>query len=149
MRIRGFLNIGYEPPAPFVKVLLISQKLHIRKFLDLHIDTGASSTIILDKDAKYLGLDIESLKRAERSIGGIGGLIDTYLIEDATIIFKTEEGVPHEEKLTLLVGIHKLDKLTEEERNLITRLPSLLGRNILRKFRLIYDERLNEVFMKS
>lgn len=78
-----------------------------------------------------------------------GGLIDTYLIEDATMIFKTEEGIAHEEKPTLLVGIHKLDKLTEEERILITRLPSLLGRNILRKFRLIYDERLNEVFMES
>ena len=149
MRIRGFLNRGYEPPAPFIKVLLISKKLHIRKFLDLHIDTGASSTIILDKDAKYLGLDIKSLKRAKKNIGGIGGLIDTYLIEDAILIFKTEEGIPHEEKLTLLVGIHKLDKLTEEERILITRLPSLLGRNILRKFRLIYDERLNEVFMES
>jgi len=69
--------------------------LHIRKFLDLHIDTGAPSRIILDKDAKYLRLDIESLQRAERSIGGIGGLIDTCLIEDATIIFKTEEDVPH------------------------------------------------------
>jgi len=44
MRIRGFLNKGYEPPAPFIKVLLISKNLHIRKFLDLHIDTGASST---------------------------------------------------------------------------------------------------------
>jgi len=64
MRIRGFLNRGYEPPAPFIKVLLISKNLHIRKFLDLHIDTGASSTIILDKDARYLGLDIKSLKRA-------------------------------------------------------------------------------------
>ena len=149
MRIRGFLNRGYEPPAPFIKVLLISKKLHIRKFLDLHIDTGASSTIILDKDAKYLGLDIKSLKRAKKNIGGIGGLIDTYLIEDAILIFKTEEGIPYEEKLTLLVGIHKLDKLTEEERILITRLPSLLGRNVLRKFRLICDERLNEVFMES
>ena len=65
------------------------------------------------------------------------------------MIFKTEEGIPHEEKLTLLIGIHKLDKLTEEERILITRLPSLLGRNVLRKFRLICDERLNEVFMES
>lgn len=78
MRIRGFLNRGYEPPAPFIKVLLTSKKLGIRKFLDLHIDTGASSTIILDKDSRYLGLDAKSLKKAERNIGGISGLIDTY-----------------------------------------------------------------------
>jgi len=149
MMIRGFLNRGYEPPAPFVKVLLISRSQGIRKFLDLHIDTGASSTIILDKDVRYLRLDVGGLRKAERKIGGIGGLIDTYLIEDATIIFKTEEGVPCEEKVVLLVGMHKLDRLTEEERGLIMKLPSLLGRDILRKFRLIYDERLNQVFMES
>jgi hypothetical protein len=149
MRIRGFLNRDYEPPAPFIKVLLISKDSNIRKFLDLHIDTGASSTIILDKDARYIGLDIKSLKKAKRNIGGIGGLIDTYLIKDAIIIFKTEEGMLYEERLNLLMGVHKLNKLTEEERRLIMRFPSLLGRNVLRKFRLIYDERSNEVFMES
>ncbi len=149
MRIRGFLNRDYEPPAPFIKVLLISKNSNIRKFLDLHIDTGASSTIILDKDARYLGLDIKSLKKAKRNIGGIGGLIDTYLIKDAIMIFKTEEGMIYEERLNLLVGVHKLNKLTEKERRLIIRFPSLLGRNVLRKFRLIYDERSNEVFMES
>jgi hypothetical protein len=149
MRIRGFLNRDYEPPAPFIKVLLISKDSNIRKFLDLHIDTGASSKIILDKDARYIGLDIKSLKKAKRNIGGIGGLIDTYLIKDAIIIFKTEEGMLYEERLNLLVGVHKLNKLTEEERRLIMRFPSLLGRNVLRKFRLIHDERSNEVFMES
>jgi hypothetical protein len=149
MRIRGFLNRDYEPPAPFIKVLLISKDSNIRKFLDLHIDTGASSTIILDKDARYIGLDIKSLKKAKRNIGGIGGLIDTYLIKDAIIIFKTEEGMLYEERLNLLMGVHKLNKLTEEERRLIMRFTSLLGRNVLRKFRLIYDERSNEVFMES
>jgi len=149
MMIRGFLNRGYEPPAPFVKVFLTSKNLGVREFLDLHIDTGASSTIILDKDFRYLRLDVKSLKKAKRKIGGIGGLIDSYVIEDATMIFKTEEGVLHEEKLALLVGIHKLDKLIEDERRLIMKLPSLLGRDILRKFRLTYDERLNQVFMES
>ncbi len=149
MMIRGFLNRGYEPPAPFVKVFLTSENLNVHKFLDLHIDTGASSTIILDKDIRYLRLDVKRLKKAERKIGGIGGLIDIYFIEDASMIFKTEEGVPHEEKLALLVGTHRLDKLTEEERRFIMKLPSLLGRDILRKFRLIYDERLNQVFMES
>ncbi|MGQ9469445.1 MAG: hypothetical protein ACUVTD_06430 [Nitrososphaerales archaeon] len=143
------MNRDYEPPAPFIKVLLISKNPSIRKFLDLHIDTGASSTIILDKDARYLGLDIKSLKKAKRKIGGIGGLIDTYFINNAVMIFKTEEGMIYEERLNLLVGVHKLNKLTEEERRLIMRFPSLLGRNVLRKFRLVYDERFNEVFVES
>lgn len=149
MRLRGFLSRDFHPPAPFVKALLISESLGLRRLLDLHIDTGASSTIILDKDVRYLKLDVKSLKKAERNIGGIGGLINTYTIEDAMIVFKTEEGKLHREKLTLLVGVHRLDKPEEGERRLITRIPSLLGRNILRKFKLVYDERSNEVHMES
>jgi hypothetical protein len=64
------------------------------------------------------------------------------------MVFKTEEGMPHEERQTLLVGIHRLDKLTEGERKIIMKLPSLLGRDLLRKFRLTYDERLNKVSME-
>ncbi|NWG09607.1 MAG: hypothetical protein HXX80_04790 [Nitrososphaerales archaeon] len=103
----------------------------------------------MDKDARYLGLDIKSIKKAKRNIGGIGGLIDAYPIKDAMMVFKTEGGILHEERLNLLVGVHKLDRLAPEERRLIMRFPSLLGRNILRKFRLIYDERFNEIFMES
>jgi len=66
MKIHGFLNREYEPPAPFVKVLLVSENLNIRKFLDLCIDTGASSTIILDRDAKYLRLNLKGLRKSEK-----------------------------------------------------------------------------------
>jgi len=68
MKIHGFLNREYEPPAPFVKVLLVSENLNIRKFLDLCIDTGASSTIILDRDAKYLRLNLKGLRKSEESV---------------------------------------------------------------------------------
>ncbi|MBO3800428.1 MAG: hypothetical protein FGF52_05180 [Candidatus Brockarchaeota archaeon] len=78
----------------------------VKRARNLCIDTGASSTIILDRDIRYLRLKIKDLKRTERSVGGIGGLIDTYLLEDVTMLFKTEEGMLHEEKLALLVGVH-------------------------------------------
>jgi len=149
MKIRGFLNRSYEPPAPFIKVLLTSKSLGIHNFLDLHIDTGASATIILDKDMRYLRLSVASLRKAARNIGGIGGLIDTYLIDDAVMMFKTEEGMLHEERLSLLVGVHRLERLAEEERRVIMRLPSLLGRDILRKFKFSYDERFDEILMES
>ena len=149
MRIRGFLNKDFYPPAPFVKALLISENLDLRRFIDLHIDTGASSTIILDKDVRYLKLDVKSLKKAERNIGGIGGSINTYTIDDAVIVFKTEEGKLHKKELTLLVGVHRLDKLEEDERKLLMRIPSLLGRDILRNFKLVYNEKSGDVHMES
>jgi len=139
MRIRGFLNRGYEPPAPFIKVLLISKKLYIRKLLDLHIDTGASSTIILDKDARCLGLDIKSLKRAEKNIGGIGGLMDTYLIENTIMIFKTSKrreetnSISISEQLRLYDRIasalhaHRLDPTTKSVKESLEAALSLLN----------------------
>jgi hypothetical protein len=143
MKIYGFLNKEYEPPAPFIKVLLILKKLNIQKFLNLCIDTGASSTIILDKDIRYLRLNLKDLKKAEKNIGGIGGIIDTYIIEDAKIIFKTEE------ELNLLVGVHRMDKLTEQEKKIITKLPSLLGRDIIRKFKFTFSKKENLVLFEK
>jgi hypothetical protein len=143
MKIYGFLNKEYEPPAPFIKVLLISKKLNIQKFLNLCIDTSASSTIILDKDIRYLRLNLKDLKKAEKNIGGIGGIIDTYIIEDAKVIFKTEE------ELNLLVGVHRMDKLTEQEKKIITKLPSLLGRDIIEKFKFTFRKKENFVLFEK
>lgn len=118
MRIKGFLGREYDPPAPFVRALLTSEGLGISKFMDFHIDTGASSTVILDKDFNYLKLNVSDLEKAERNMCGIGGLVDTYIIEDTTIVFKSEGGALHKERMPILVGVHKLDKLTNEEKKI-------------------------------
>jgi len=114
----------------------------------LHIDTGASTSIILGKDVKYLKLDFAELKRAERNVGGIGGVIDTYVIEDANLMFKIEDGTLHKERVRMLVGKHDLSKLDAESRSLILIIPSLLGRDVLRRYKLIYDEQSNEVCLE-
>ena len=101
MRIEGFFERKFDPPAPFVKAILGSEGLGLGKPVDFHIDTGASTSIILEKDARYLKLDIAGLKKAERNVGGIGGMIDTYVIEDATLVFRAEDGSLYEEGLVL------------------------------------------------
>jgi len=88
------------------------------------------------------------LKRAERDIGGIGGLISTYVVEDATLFLRTEDGGIIEEKLKLLAGIHNLSRLPNKERALIMRLPSLLGRDVIYRFKLVCDKNHNEVYKK-
>jgi hypothetical protein len=72
-----------------------------------------------DKDASYLWIDVGKLKRAERDVGGLGGFIKTYVIEDAALFFRAEDGEVVEEKLRLLVGTHELSKLSSEEKALI------------------------------
>lgn len=148
MMIKGFFERKFEPPAPFVKAVVVSRSLNVSRLVDFHIDTGASASIILDKDLRYLRLDVVGLKRAERDVGGIGGMIRTHVIEDAALMFRTTDGSVVEEKLKLLVGSHDLRELDVESRSMVMVIPSLLGRDMLGRFRLVYDERSNEVYLE-
>jgi len=148
MMIKGFLERKFDPPAPFIKVVVVSRSLNVRRLVGFHIDTGASASIILDRDLRYLRLDVAGLKRAERDVGGIGGLIKTYVLEDAVLMFRTVDGSAVEERLKLLVGSHDLRELNAESRRLMMVIPSLLGRDILGRFRLVYDERSDEVYLE-
>jgi len=149
LKIKGFFDERYKPPAPFIKAIVESQKLKIRKIVYFHIDTGASLTIILDKDVKYLGINVNTLRKAGRQIGGIGGFINTYQIEDAKLLFITEDQKIIEEKLVLHVGIHDPTKLSPEEKEMIMRIPSLLGRDIIHRFKLAYNKPKNEIYLEK
>jgi len=148
MMIKGFLERKFEPPAPFIKAVVVSRGLNIRRLVEFHIDTGASASILLDKDMRYLRLDVAGLKRAERDVGGIGGLIKTYVIEDAALMFRSVDGSVVEERLKLLVGSHDLGGLDAESRRLMMVIPSLLGRDVLGRFRVVYSERSDEVYLE-
>jgi len=101
MRIPGYFNRRFWPPAPFIRTTLESKSLKIRRPLHFHIDTGASVSVLLDKDASYLGIDVRELKRAERSLGGLGGTIDTHVIEDASLFLVAEEEEVVEETVSI------------------------------------------------
>ena len=148
MMIKGFLERKFEPPAPFVRAVVVSRVLNAGRLVDFHVDTGASASIILDKDLRYLGLDLGGLKRAERDVGGIGGLIRTYVIEDAALIFRAVDGSVVEERLKLLVGSHEIGDLDVESKRLMMVIPSLLGRDILGRFKLVYNERTDDVYLE-
>ena len=133
--------------APFVRVTVESKILKIRKPVHFHINTDASATTLLDKDTYYLGINTRKLK-AERKIGGLGGLIDTFVIEDTALFFRAENGEILKENLRLLVGTHDLSKLSSEEKSLIMRMPSLLGRDIIYRYRLVCDKNQNEIYLE-
>jgi len=149
MRITGFFDERFEPPAPFIRTVLKSKNLELSHRLHLHIDTGASVTIIFDKDIELLGINPEKLKKAERNVGGIGGMVNTYVIEDATLLFRTEDRKIHEEKLRLFVGKHDPTKLSPSEIEIIMRMPSLLGRDIIHRFKLVCDKSRDEIYLES
>jgi len=128
--------------------VVISRSLRIEQAVDLHIDTGAATSILLDKDIRRLGVDVEKLKVAERSLVGIGGQVRTYVIDDATLVFRAENGEGIIEKLRLFVGVHDLDRLPPEQREIMLRLPSLLGRDIIYRAKLVLDKSRNEIYLE-
>lgn len=148
MRIDGYLDERYEPSAPFVRATLFSKGLGLKHVVNFHVDTGAAVTTLLDRDVKRLRIDLEKLKRAKRGLFGIGGSLATYVIEDSTLLFQAGSGEAVEERLSVYAGVHDVEKLSEVERKLILELPSLLGRDLIYRFKLVLDKARNQVYLE-
>lgn len=148
MKVHGYFDEKYEPAAPFVRALLMSGRPKIKHFVEFLMDTGAAVSTLLDKDVRRLKINLNQLRTAEKSLVGIGGPIKTYVMEDATIVLKSEEGRPVYENLTLFVGVHDLDKLHPKERELVLKLPSLLGRDIIYRFSLTINKLAGQLYLE-
>ena len=134
--IRGFFRNG----AGFVNVHLISESMDIDETVEFLADTGASRTTLLDKDAIYLDLDYNKLPKYKENLSGIGGSISTYVIEDASLIIGSIQM-----DMPVMVGRHPVEKMTNEELIRTLRIPSLLGRDVINRFRLIFDKEKEEL----
>jgi hypothetical protein len=132
VRLRGYFRKGTLDAAYAIAVVAIPS-LHVRQSIEFLIDTGATRTTILDRDAVTLGLSYTKLHKLKQPLLGLGGLIETYVARDSALYFKTEDGFEHKELAELLVVKHK--KVDEN----IMRIPSVLGRDILNKYKLVYD----------
>lgn len=136
MKIKG---VWEKFDAPYVRALFICSELNFREHIEFLIDSGASRTTILDNDAIRLGINYDRLERYKEGTTGIGGVVDTYIIPQATIIFRTSTGI-HEESFDMVFTLkHKPRNEREEER--IKRIPSLLGRDFLNKYSLFLNRK--------
>jgi hypothetical protein len=148
MIIKGYLDRSFSPPAPAVRAFISIERLEVEGYIKLLIDTGASSTAILDKDRELLGIDLKKIESTPVKIGGIGGVVDTYLARNTKLSFRVEEG-EHIEMVDVLVLKHDLIEVPEEVARRILAMPSLLGRDVMRKFKFIYGEREDRVALEG
>ena len=114
--------------------------MDIDETIEFLVDTGASRTTLLDKDAIYMDIDYERLKRYKRDFSGIEGSVETYIISDALIILEGEKI-----ENPIFVVRHPLEKMDEEEKIKILRIPSIMGRDVINRFRLIFNKEKNEI----
>jgi len=107
-------------------------------------DTGASRTTLLDRDVGLLGLPPQALSPAPLPTVGIGGSVRSCVLRDVEITFASheEDFVVRQE---LWVVQHDLDRLPPEEVARILRLPSVLGRDIINRFRLTCNFEVGQV----
>ncbi len=61
MKLPGYLDERFAPPAPSIYAQIETRVLEGRQSLAFLIDTGASATTILDPDLERLGIDWNSL----------------------------------------------------------------------------------------
>jgi len=151
LKVRGYLSSRFEPPAPLIEALINLPTIGERHIV-LLIDTGASATTLLDSDASRFGITIDyarkNLKPAPRRVVGIGGTAETYIIEGVELTLTPENGLGISETLNLYVVLHDPRTLSDEERELILRLPSILGRDLINRYCLHFNANRDEVYLQ-
>jgi hypothetical protein len=99
------------------------------------IDTGADSTVLAPGDVLALHLGARRFQQGPPSVG-VGGTMRTAQVE-ATLTLGT---LSYDISLRLLVP-------RRDQQGAVSRIPSLLGRDILAHFALIMEERTGRVLL--
>lgn len=141
MKIAGYINYGYRPPAPFVTASILLKELNLKARLPLLVDTDASNTIIMWRDVERLGIDTFKLK-PQREFSGIGGLIQAKPIL-STLTFKSENGQIIKEE----TEAHVVTSTCPHAR--LKLLPSILGRDIINRYTLKYKFDTREISLEK
>ena len=132
--IPGFFELGQPQPRVAVRISLPGAEVETEPVAFI-VDTGSVHSCIHPIDAS-LRLKIPKSRLRDRSqwtasIGatGVGGPV-RYFVEPATLTFANDDGVP--EVITTDIWIAEMTLANQ-------RLPSLLGWDVLRYFRLVTD----------
>jgi Retroviral aspartyl protease len=126
-------RFGGASGAPYIQAHVSFPRLRLRGVLWLLVDTGADVTVLMPRDILRLGVDFRLLTNVTAS-QGIGGIARGYH-ETATISF-------YDRRFMYSYAL-KIELAAPISHN--TRLPSLLGRDILQQWRLIVDKPENEI----
>jgi len=102
------------------------------------VDTGATNSLISEKDAKILGIDYAKLDLQERRLTGLGGTAPVYKTKaECKLTFRTFDKTGHVETLPNF-DVTRVDIEDEKERATVFNLiPSLIGMELLERFTLV------------
>ena len=116
-----------ERGRPYIRGKVAIPRLGASGYVTFLVDTGASSTCIHSRDAGRVGIPFHRLFDSEVSRGIGGGA--TYFREVAVVSF-VDGGMERLYAVDLLIG---------ERGAAMDELPSLLGRDLINRWRMDYD----------
>ena len=121
--IFGYFGEG----RPYIGARLTIPTLECDRHIAFVFDTGADSTILMPREGTRLQINYERL-RFDGTASGMGGVVN-HSVVDASISFWSHL-VAYSYRINLVV--------CPPEENLMA-IPSLLGRDVIDKWRVIYD----------
>lgn len=117
---------------------LKSPSLDVSAPIRFVVHTGATHTMIGIPDAQKLGIDYNKLERSPRPLKGIVGSANAFLLKDCRLLFTdNDSGKIYPEDLANVLVLSPFIK-NKEKRKIIMSTPSLLGIDVLKKYRISF-----------
>ena len=112
---------------PFIECRLVIPRLRVNRRLMLLVDTGASATCLHPADTIRAGISFDRLE-GQNNVQGVGG-VSSYFSEAASLLFEDDS----------YLRIYRLNLLIAAPTDSNRGLPSLLGRDVLNRWQMLYD----------
>ena len=144
MRIRGRIGLS---GLCFVNAIIICPEMNIDDPIRFCIDTGSSATTICYSDVSRLHIDYAKLTKSRLNALGIGGTVQVYLMGQSSLKFTTDDNRIHTHELERIrVLKHTSDRKWYDPKRVLELIhlrwiPSLLGMDVLRHYRIAFEDR--------
>lgn len=121
-------RFGDTSGRPFIEGRLILPRLNIQGDISFLMDTGADSSMVMPSDARRLGIPFDILQ-GDRECSGVGGTIHSFP-ERAILVFTNPQVMLYAYDLEIDIMPNDFD---------MEEVPSLLGRDVIDRWRITYD----------
>jgi hypothetical protein len=121
-------RFGHTSGRPYFESRVVLPHLKVAGNVSFLFDTGADKSLLMPLDAQRCGIDYNVLQRTEPTTG-VGGQMECY-VESALVAFADSDEL----------CIYSIEIGISPAAPEIMRLPSLLGRDVIDRWRVLYDK---------
>lgn len=118
---------GDTTGRPFMAAYVMIPRLGVSGLVSFLMDTGADQTVLMPSDVRRLGIAYDELDKATETFG-VGGKSSDYTEPGACIL--QDDRVLH---------VYNVDFVLMRRRRALETFPSLLGRNVMDRWRVVFD----------